>query len=153
MRILYLCTHNRCRSILSQAMTNHLGQGKLIAQSAGSEPAPAVHPLTLKHLHQARIATDDLYSKSVQEVALFQPDLVFTLCDSAAQSPCPVWLNAGLRLHWALADPSCHTEAHTSDAAFAQCMQIIEQRVAILLGLSNTAKHTWLATLNAQGAI
>ena len=44
MKILFICTHNRCRSILSEAITNHLGKDKFQAFSAGSQPAGLVHP-------------------------------------------------------------------------------------------------------------
>ena len=50
MNILYICTHNRCRSILSEAITNQLAEGRLKAHSAGSQPAGAVHPLSLQYL-------------------------------------------------------------------------------------------------------
>jgi arsenate reductase len=50
MKILYLCTHNRCRSILAEAITNHLSPGRIEARSAGSQPAGEVHPLSLKYL-------------------------------------------------------------------------------------------------------
>ncbi|HCV17104.1 MAG TPA: low molecular weight phosphatase family protein, partial [Alteromonas sp.] len=39
MKILYICTHNRCRSILSEAITNHVAGDKIIARSAGSQPS------------------------------------------------------------------------------------------------------------------
>jgi arsenate reductase len=64
MKILYLCTHNRCRSILAEAITNHLSQGRIEARSAGSQPAGQVHPLSLKYLREAGVKSDDLRSKS-----------------------------------------------------------------------------------------
>ena len=50
LKILYICTHNRCRSILSEAVSNHFGQGFIEARSAGSDPAGEVHPESLKAL-------------------------------------------------------------------------------------------------------
>ena len=48
MKILYICTHNRCRSILSEAITNYVAGDKITARSAGSQPSGVVHPLSLK---------------------------------------------------------------------------------------------------------
>ena len=73
LKILYICTHNRCRSILSEAITNHMGQGKIIAKSAGSQPVGEVHPLSIKYLTQARIPTAGLMSQSWDDFKNFDP--------------------------------------------------------------------------------
>ena len=67
MKLLFICTHNRCRSILAEAITNHLSNGLIEAKSAGSEPAGEVHPLTLKYLNDAGIPTEGLQSQSWDE--------------------------------------------------------------------------------------
>ncbi|MDX2465088.1 MAG: arsenate reductase ArsC, partial [Porticoccus sp.] len=91
MKILYICTHNRCRSILSEAITNHLSNGRIQAKSAGSHPAGEVHPLSIQYLREAGIATADLTSQSWNELETFAPDVVVTVCDSAAGETCPLW--------------------------------------------------------------
>lgn len=153
MKILYICTHNRCRSILSEAITNHLGQGKILAKSAGSEPAFEVHPLTLKYLSQASIEIDSLYSKAIEELADFSPDMVITLCDSAASEGCPIYFGEALKLHWGLADPSKLADEQQAEQAFKQTIDEISQRVEFLLGLSEQDKSTWADALKQQGAI
>ena len=50
--ILFLCTHNRCRSILCEVIANSFAEGVFRASSAGSEPAGAVHPMTLQQLER-----------------------------------------------------------------------------------------------------
>ena len=100
MKVLYICTHNRCRSILSEAMTEHYGQGLLEARSAGSQPVGAVHPLSLVYLAEAGIATSHLQSQSWDEFADFAPDVVITVCDSAAAESCPLWFDNTLVLHF-----------------------------------------------------
>jgi len=134
LKILYICTHNRCRSILSEAITNHMGQGKIDAKSAGSQPVGEVHPLSIKYLQEARIPTKGLISQSWDEFESFQPDLVVTVCDSAAKEMCPVWFGKSTQVHWGLADPSkvAGTEEQVAEA-FRNCIEQIGQRVKFML--------------------
>jgi arsenate reductase len=136
MKILYICTHNRCRSILSEAVTNQLGQGRLVAKSAGSQPAGEVHPLSLKYLAESGINTDGLQSQSWDEFEDFSPDIVITVCDSAAGESCPIWFGASVKVHWGLSDPSKleGSEAEIADA-FKQTISEISERVEKLLAL------------------
>ncbi|WP_053982172.1 arsenate reductase ArsC [Marinagarivorans algicola] len=136
MKILYICTHNRCRSILSEAITRHLAQGRLQAFSAGSEPSGVVHPLSLKYLAEKGIPTHGLKSQSLGELASVQPDIVVTVCDSAAES-CSVWFGDAAKVHWGLPDPS--QQKGSEDVireAFMSVMHIIEQNIQKLLDLN-----------------
>lgn len=136
MKLLFICTHNRCRSILSEAITNHLGQGLLQAFSAGSAPADEVHPLTLRYLQEAGIPINGLASKSWDQFAALQPDAVITLCDSAASEACPVWMGDSLRLHWGLVDPSkLAGDEAASRQAFNACIEQIKARSQALVAL------------------
>lgn len=154
-RILYICTHNRCRSILSEAITNHLGSGKLEAFSAGSSPSGEVHPLSIKYLKEHGYSTQGLKSQSWDD---FEPgsdtdkaiDVVVTVCDSAAQEACPVWFGQQLKLHWALADPS-KVEGSQDDKrqAFEACIREIEDRVRTLLSMNTEDKTLFKQQLQA----
>lgn len=136
MKILYICTHNRCRSILSEAITNHVSQGRIVARSAGSQPAGQVHPLSIKYLDEARISTDGLQSQSWDEFEEFSPDIVVTVCDSAAGEACPLWFDSTVKVHWGLSDPSKleGTEEQLAEA-FRACIGEISLRVEQLLSL------------------
>ena len=136
MKILYICTHNRCRSILSEAITNQVGGDKIIARSAGSQPVGEVHPLSIKYLAESGIPTDNLKSQSWDEFEEFAPDLVITVCDSAAGETCPVWFGKSLKMHWGLSDPS-KLEGSESEIkeAFMHTIDEIKQRVETLMAL------------------
>lgn len=127
LKLLFICTHNRCRSIVAEALTNHVGAGLLLAASAGSEPAGAVHPLTLEHLQRHGIPVAGLYSKSWDELEEFEPDFVITVCDKAAAEPCPLWFGKALQVHWGLADPS--VAGADADAAFAMLIRLLNTRL------------------------
>jgi arsenate reductase len=137
MKILYICTHNRCRSILSEAITNHMAEGRLEATSAGSQPADEVHPLSFKYLEERGISTKGLTSKSWDEFGSDQPDIVVTVCDGAANEACPVWFGNTAKVHWGLSDPSKLEDSEEEvRQAFLAVINTIEQRVQKLLDLN-----------------
>jgi arsenate reductase (thioredoxin) len=139
--VLFLCTHNSARSILAEAVLNHLGQGRFKAFSAGSSPREnqQPNPLGLRVLQSAGIATEGLRSKSWEEFALPDAphmDLVITVCDNAAGEQCPYWPGQPATAHWGYADPSA---AEGSDAqrleAFRQTLHAIRGRLDLLVSL------------------
>ena len=134
MKILFICTHNRCRSILAEAITNHLSNGRIEARSAGSQPAGEVHPLTLRYLDERGIPVSGLQSQSWDAFADWGPDVVITVCDSAAGEQCPLWFGKALKVHWGLPDPSRikGSEAEIQQA-FESVMSTLEQRIGKLL--------------------
>ncbi|MCQ4307082.1 arsenate reductase ArsC [Pseudomonas stutzeri] len=106
MKVLFMCTANSCRSILSEAMFNHLAPSGFEAVSAGSVPRGQVLPRTLVTLHEAGLSTEGLSSKGNDAFEDSPPDIVITVCDKAAGEPCPVYFGPALKAHWGLEDPS-----------------------------------------------
>lgn len=153
MKVLYICTHNRCRSILSEAITNHLSGGLLEARSAGSQPVGEVHPLSLRYLVEAGISTEGLVSQSWDELESFAPDVVITVCDSAAGESCPVWFGKTLKVHWGLSDPSKleGSEDELADA-FRATIAEISQRVEALKTVAQKPADEWRDALAQLGA-
>jgi len=96
MNVLFLCTGNSCRSILGEATFNHLAPPGWQALSAGSRPTGQVHPRSLALLAREGIATEGYYSKSWDALPL-TPDIVITVCGSAAGETCPAYLGPVLR--------------------------------------------------------
>src|SRR3990167_7297469 len=136
MNILFLCTANSCRSILAEAIFNHLAPAHMHAYSAGSKPCGRVHPQSLRALQRAGIAIDGLHSKSQADHQQLQPDLLISLCDNAAAEPCPAYFGRALRAHWGLPDPAVEggTQADI-DALFDAAVASIVYRVDKFLAL------------------
>lgn len=136
MKVLFICTANSCRSILSEALFNHLAPPGFHAISAGSFPKGQVLPRSLSTLQAAGISTDGLYSKGNEAFADSPPDIVISVCDKAAQEACPVYFGPAIKAHWGLEDPSdLHGDEAQIDAAFQATLQIIEIRCRALFDL------------------
>ncbi|HEY1103506.1 MAG TPA: arsenate reductase ArsC, partial [Burkholderiaceae bacterium] len=135
LNVLFLCTHNSARSILAEALLNHLGAGRFRAYSAGSSPRDQQqpHPLALAVLQAAGMATDGLHSKSWDVFALPDAprmDLVITVCDNAAGEACPYWPGQPATAHWGYPDPSATEGTETQQwEAFRQTLYAIRRRL------------------------
>lgn len=139
MKLLFICTHNRCRSILGEAIANHIGGSTISAASAGSAPQGEVHPLTIKYLAEKGIATNELNSQSWHDFENYEADIVLTMCDNAAKEVCPIWFNDALQINWALPDPSKNnSDEQAQKDAFYHTMDVIEGRIKALLSLNTS---------------
>ena len=135
MNVLFLCTGNSCRSILGEATFNHLAPEGWRAMSAGSKPAGYVHPRSLALLAREGIATEGCHSKSWDNLPA-TPDIVITVCASAAGETCPAYLGPVLRTHWGMDDPAHATGTDAEiDAAFMQAYRILRARIEAFLAL------------------
>jgi arsenate reductase len=137
--VLFLCTGNSARSILSEAYLNARGRRRFTAYSAGSHPTGKVNPFALEILERNRIDTSNLRSKSWDEFArpgARRMHFVFTVCDQAAGEVCPVWPGQPVTAHWGVDDPArvegSDTEKHQ---AFMRAFAVLSTRINLLLNL------------------
>jgi arsenate reductase (thioredoxin) len=140
--VLFLCTGNSCRSLISEAVFNHLAPAGWHALSAGSQPTGKLNERALALLASKGISTEGYYSKSWDKLPV-TPDIVVTVCASAAGETCPAYLGPVLRTHWGVEDPShvIGTEAEIS-AAFEKAYAILRARIEAFLTLPLEAlKH------------
>jgi arsenate reductase len=145
LNVLFLCTHNSTRSILAEALLNHLGKGKFKAYSAGSSPKDnqTPNPMAIATLNKAGIPTDGLTSKSWDIFAAPDAphmDLVITVCDNAAGEVCPYWPGQPATAHWGYADPSetVGTDAEKLEVC-RQTLHLIKRRLDIFTSLPLTS--------------
>ena len=153
--VLFLCTGNSARSILGEALLNHVGQGRFRAYSAGSTPKGQVHPMSLQVLQSAGISTEGLRSKGWDEFAAADApkmDFVFTVCDTAAGEACPIWPGQPMTAHWGLEDPaSVEGPEFKQRAAFEDTLKYLRNRIAAFMSLPLPSIDRLALTSKLQG--
>ncbi|HVH09875.1 MAG TPA: arsenate reductase ArsC [Gemmatimonadales bacterium] len=134
-RVLFLCTGNSARSQIAEALLNWKGKGRFHAESAGSQPAPRVHPLAIETLAAHAIPWSGHAPRGLDAVTHQRWDLVITVCDRAKDA-CPVFPAGPVLAHWSIADPA-HVDGDqvTRGTAFAEAFRRIEGRIDALLAL------------------
>lgn len=146
---LFLCTGNSARSILAEALLNHLGGDRFRAYSAGSHPTGTVNPHALATLRDLGVAAPGARSKNWDEFAASGApaiDFIFTVCDNAAGEACPIWPGRPMTAHWGVADPAAVTGSETQvRQAFRDAVVTLQRRIELLLALP-------LSTLDAASA-
>ncbi|NEX63328.1 arsenate reductase ArsC [Noviherbaspirillum galbum] len=150
MNVLFLCTGNSCRSILGEGTFNHLAPAGWKAMSAGSKPTGYVHPRSIALLQREGISTEGYHSKSWDDLPA-TPDIVITVCASAAGETCPAYLGPVLRTHWGVEDPAHATGTDEEiDAAFMKAYRILRARIEAFLALPLDELKNDKAALKAE---
>jgi arsenate reductase len=136
MKVLFMCTANSCRSVLSEGLFNHTSPSGMTAVSSGSFPSGRLNPRAVSTLQGLGVDTSALYSKGSESFQDNPPDIVITVCDKAAGESCPVYFGPAIKSHWGLADPS-DVEGNDDEvqAAFDATVQHIQRRFAAFFAL------------------
>lgn len=137
--VLFLCTGNSARSILAEALTTTLSQGRFIGFSAGSKPTGKVHPIAEALAIEMGYPKKNLRSKSWEEFS--KPDaphmdFIITVCDNAANEVCPIWLGHPATAHWGFPDPAS-IEGNDQDKrlAFKKILGMIKRDIELFIEL------------------
>jgi arsenate reductase len=132
LRVLFVCTGNAARSQMAEGLANHLGRGRVVADSAGTFPAGMVMRHAVAVMQERGIDISSHFSKGIDDVT--GPfDRVVTLCDSAVQE-CPADLVSGRHEHWSTYDPSFADGGPDAvREAFRQVRDRLEAQIADLV--------------------
>ncbi|WP_444886138.1 arsenate reductase ArsC [Microbulbifer sp. JMSA008] len=103
-RILFVCSGNSARSLIAEALLRYYGGELFEVFSAGTDPTP-VDVRAIKALQRFGIPIKGLCSKSLQEVADRNFDLVITLCDKSHNEYVPT-AGHGRLISWNFEDPA-----------------------------------------------
>ena len=136
LKVLVVCTGNSCRSVMGEALFNHLGQGRIQAFSAGSHPIGRINTGALATLKRHELPVDGYKSQSWEDFKSQVMDIVITVCDNAQGETCPVYLGQAIRAHWGVSDPG-HVEGTVDEkiAAFEQVFGLLQRRIQHMLEL------------------
>jgi arsenate reductase len=131
--VLVLCTGNSARSQIAEALLATRGEGRIVASSAGSHPAPRVNPYAVETLREHGIPWESRTPQHIDAVAESHHDLVITVCDNARDA-CPL-LPGAAAVHWGLPDPAEETTPEAARRAFDATFDALDRRVTALLAL------------------
>lgn len=101
--VLYLCTHNSCRSQIAEAFLNSLYGGSYKAYSAGVEKTK-VNPYAIEVMKEIGIDMSKHYSKTIENFKDENFDIVVTVCNTAKET-CPFFPGNKI-IHKSFSDPS-----------------------------------------------
>jgi arsenate reductase len=103
-KVLFLCTHNSCRSQMAEGLVNQDLGDRIEAFSAGTE-VTRVNPRAAKVMAEIGIDLSGHRSKTLDEFVAEPFDYVITLCGDANEK-CPLFFGGVRRLHIGFEDPS-----------------------------------------------
>jgi arsenate reductase (thioredoxin) len=104
-KVLFLCTGNSARSQMAEAFLRTYAGDRFEVFSAGLEPQD-IHPLTRKVMEEIDFDLSGQYSRDVVEfLGHAHFGYVITVC-AQAESRCPIFPGASIRLHWPFEDPA-----------------------------------------------
>lgn len=137
--VLFLCTGNSARGIISECVLRRDGGARFEAYGASSSPKGEIHSYALDLLRNQNFPVDRLRSKGWDEFAAPgapSMDFVFTVCDNAAKETCPIWPEQPMSAHWGIPDPAAVAGPEAvRRAAFAGSMRLLTNRISIFVSL------------------
>jgi ArsR family transcriptional regulator, arsenate/arsenite/antimonite-responsive transcriptional repressor / arsenate reductase (thioredoxin) len=120
-RVVFVCTHNSARSQLAAALWAR--HSSVPAASAGTDPAPRVHPRALRVARRHGLTLTPTRTAHVRDV-LHHDDLVIAVCDNAHEH---LPARANRRLHWSVPDPAPADTDAAFEAAYADLAARIDR--------------------------
>jgi protein-tyrosine-phosphatase len=100
--VLFLCIHNAGRSLAARVLLDHYAQGRIMVESAGSEPGDQLNPSVVAILSERGLDPTREFPKPLTDETARTADVIVTM---GCGDTCPVY--PGKRyLDWELEDPA-----------------------------------------------
>ncbi len=137
--VLFICTGNSARSIFAESILRRQAGDRFNAFSAGIRPDSEVNAAALAMLRTEGHDISTLHPKSLDRftgAGAPRLDFVFTVCDRAADKPCPAWEGQPISAHWGITDPvKTEGSAARKGLAFQEAYSVLKNRVAAFSAL------------------
>jgi arsenate reductase len=102
-KVLFICTHNSCRSQIAEGLLRHFDSSHYLSYSAGIEKTK-IHPLAIQVMKEIKIDISHQYSKTIEDLKETHFDYVVTVCDTAKET-CPFFPGKHI-IHQSFPDPT-----------------------------------------------
>jgi arsenate reductase len=120
---------------MAEGLFRKLSRGRADVFSAGTSPAPEVHPLALDVLRtRFNVDTEDLFPKHLNRFRGDRFDYVITVCDRTAEA-CPTFPGDPERIHWGFEDPATVEDESAQRRAFELVANGLAARLRIWMAL------------------
>ena len=137
--VLFLCTFNASRSIMAEAILNHLGNGRFCGMSAGDQAVGKIHPMALAILSAHGVPTTTLKSKSWARffgLAVPRLDFIIIVRDDSHEEKVLPWAQQAIKAFWPTPDPVIGSANNIElRAAFEALYWALESKILALLEL------------------
>lgn len=88
-RVVFVCIHNSGRSQMAEAFAKRIGEGKVIAESAGTEPGDALNPQAVAAMEEIGYDMSDHHPKVMTGEMVQQADRIITMGCGVDATTCP----------------------------------------------------------------
>ena len=106
-QVVFVCRANGGRSVAARLLTEHYGQGRLVAVSGGTEPGEHIHPEVAQVLEELGLDTSREVPELITAETVAASDVAITM---GCGDRCP-WSPTTRMVDWPLADPKGQDDA------------------------------------------
>lgn len=89
-KVIFVCVHNSGRSQMAEAFAKKLGAGRIVTESAGTEPGGSLNPQAVAAMEEIGYDMSDHYPKLLTLEMINSADRMITMgCGVDAEGVCP----------------------------------------------------------------
>lgn len=102
-KVIFVCIHNSGRSQMAEAFAKKIGEGKVVAESAGTEPGASLNPQAVEAMEEIGYDMSSHYPKVMTLDMVESADKIITMGCGVDASTCPAVFVPSE--DWGLEDP------------------------------------------------